>query len=90
MNRQDAAAQGLEATEFEKRLVRAQMIMHRYGFDAFLCTAPANVRYFTGFDTQCGESPRGPRFVIVPFAGALIGVSSGQNGNARLRGRRGE
>jgi hypothetical protein len=41
MNRQDAAAQGLEATEFEKRLVRAQTIMHRYGFDALLCTAPA-------------------------------------------------
>ncbi|MFZ5672508.1 MAG: M24 family metallopeptidase [Pseudomonadota bacterium] len=65
---------GFTAAEFEKRTARAQKIMDRHGFDALLLTAPPNVRYFTGFDSQFWESPTRPWFVIVPREGAPIAV----------------
>ena len=65
---------GFEAAEFKRRLDRAQAIMSRHRFDALLCTTPANVRYFTGFDTLFWESPTRPWFVVVPLAGDPIAV----------------
>ncbi len=65
---------GFSAAEFEKRTARAQQIMDRHGFDALLLTAPPNVRYFTGFDSQFWESPTRPWFVVVPREGAPIAV----------------
>lgn len=65
---------GFTAAEFEKRTARAQKIMDRHGFDALLLTAPPNVRYFTGFDSQFWESPTRPWFVVVPREGAPIAV----------------
>jgi Xaa-Pro aminopeptidase len=65
---------GFTPAEFEQRTARAQKIMRRYGFDALLLTAPPNVRYFTGFDTQFWESPTRPWFIIVPLEGAPIAV----------------
>lgn len=65
---------GFTAAEFEKRTTRAQKIMDRHGFDALLLTAPPNVRYFTGFDSQFWESPTRPWFVVVPREGAPIAV----------------
>lgn len=65
---------GFSAAEFEKRTARAQKIMDRHGFDALLLTAPPNVRYFTGFDSQFWESPTRPWFVVVPREGAPIAV----------------
>ena len=65
---------GFSAAEFEKRAARAQKIMDRHGFDALLLTAPPNVRYFTGFDSQFWESPTRPWFVVVPREGAPIAV----------------
>lgn len=65
---------GFTAAEFEKRTARAQKIMDRHGFDALLLTAPPNVRYFTGFDSQFWESPTRPWFVVVPCEGAPIAV----------------
>lgn len=65
---------GFSAAEFEKRTARAQRIMDRHGFDALLLTAPPNVRYFTGFDSQFWESPTRPWFVVVPREGAPIAV----------------
>jgi Xaa-Pro dipeptidase len=65
---------GFSAAEFEKRTGRAQKIMDRHGFDALLLTAPPNVRYFTGFDSQFWESPTRPWFVVVPREGAPIAV----------------
>ncbi|HLW49206.1 MAG TPA: Xaa-Pro peptidase family protein [bacterium] len=56
------------------RLTRAQAVMRRHNCDALLCTTPANIRYFTGFDTQFWESPTRPWFVIVPLAGDPIAV----------------
>ncbi|HTN98403.1 MAG TPA: Xaa-Pro peptidase family protein [Nordella sp.] len=65
---------GFSAAEFEKRTARAQQIMDRHGFDALLLTAPPNVRYFTGFDSQFWESPTRPWFIVVPREGAPIAV----------------
>lgn len=65
---------GFTAAEFEKRTARAQKIMDRHGFDVLLLTAPPNVRYFTGFDSQFWESPTRPWFVVVPREGAPIAV----------------
>jgi Xaa-Pro aminopeptidase len=48
--------------------------MHRHRLDALLLTTPANVRYFTGFDTQFWESPTRPWFVVVPLKGVPIAV----------------
>jgi Xaa-Pro dipeptidase len=74
VSRLGASARRFEASEFEARLARAQALMHRHACDALLCTTPANIRYFTGFDTQFWESPTRPWFVIVPLAGTPIAV----------------
>jgi Xaa-Pro dipeptidase len=65
---------GFSSSEFEGRVARAQRIMNAHGFDALLVTAPPNVRYFTGFDSQFWESPTRPWFVVVPLKGAPIAV----------------
>jgi Xaa-Pro dipeptidase len=70
----DGAVHGFDPAEFEARTGRAQALMRRHSHDALLCTAPANIRYFTGFDTQFWESPTRPWFVIVPLAGHPIAV----------------
>lgn len=74
VGRDDAPAYGFEAAEFGRRLVRAQTLMAQHKFDALLCTTPANIRYFTGFDTQFWESPTRPWFVIVPLGGDPVAV----------------
>ena len=65
---------GFTSSEFERRTHRAQVIMDRHGFDALLVTAPSNIRYFTGFDSQFWESPTRPWFVVVPREGVPIAV----------------
>jgi Xaa-Pro aminopeptidase len=74
VERRDASARGFEVAEFERRLGRAQTLMRQRRYDALLCTMPANIRYFTGFDTQFWESPTRPWFVIAPLAGEPIAV----------------
>jgi len=74
MTSADASARGFEAAEFGRRLGRAQTVMKQHKFDALLCTTPANIRYFTGFDTQFWESPTRPWFVIVPLAGDPVAI----------------
>jgi Xaa-Pro dipeptidase len=65
---------GFTPAEFERRTQRAQAIMDRHGFDALLLTAPPNVRYFSGFDSQFWESPTRPWFIVVPRERAPIAV----------------
>ncbi|HET7264201.1 MAG TPA: Xaa-Pro peptidase family protein [bacterium] len=74
MDRGAAGAEPFERAEFERRLERARALMIRHRFDALLCTAPANIRYFTGFDTRFWESPTRPWFVVVPLVEDLIAV----------------
>src|SRR5690606_16179563 len=65
---------GFTPAEFERRVARAQEIMHRHKLDAVFVTSPPNVRYFTGFDSQFWESPTRPWFVVVPLEGHPIAV----------------
>jgi Xaa-Pro dipeptidase len=73
-NQRTIPRRGFSSSEFEGRVARAQRIMNAHGFDALLVTAPPNVRYFTGFDSQFWESPTRPWFVVVPLKGAPIAV----------------
>lgn len=63
-----------ERSEFEARVLRTQKAMHAHELGALLVTAPANVRYYTGFDTQFWESPTRPWFVVVPAEGSCTAV----------------
>jgi Xaa-Pro aminopeptidase len=57
---------GFAPDEFERRTERAQQIMRKHELDAIVLTAPANFRYFSGFDSQFWESPTRPWFIVVP------------------------
>jgi Xaa-Pro dipeptidase len=48
--------------------------MRRHHLDAVLLTGPANIRYFSGFETQFWESPTRPWYVIIPLARDPIAV----------------
>ncbi|GAA5163790.1 Xaa-Pro peptidase family protein [Pseudonocardia eucalypti] len=65
---------GFPRAEFERRTDRAQRAMRRAGLDALLVTAPQQVRYFTGFDTQFWESPTRPWYVVLPASGEPVAV----------------
>ncbi len=65
---------GFTPSEFAHRTGRAQSIMRKHGLDALLVSAPPNVRYFSGFDTQFWESPTRPWFIVVPLDGSPIAV----------------
>jgi Xaa-Pro dipeptidase len=65
---------GFTPSEFAHRTARAQSIMRKHGLDALLVSAPPNVRYFSGFDTQFWESPTRPWFIVVPLDGNPIAV----------------
>lgn len=65
---------GFPPAEFEARCARAQRIMRARGLDGLLVSAPPNVRYFSGFDSQFWESPTRPWFVVVPAEGGPIAV----------------
>ena len=65
---------GFTPAEFAKRTHRAQALMRQNKLDAILVSAPPNVRYFSGFDTQFWESPTRPWFVVVPLDGDPVAV----------------
>ena len=65
---------GFPAEEFAHRHARARKSMDAAGLDAFVVTTPANIRYFTGFETQFWESPTRPWYLIVPRKGEIIAV----------------
>ena len=71
---QNQPPRGFSRTEFEARYARAQEVMRQYELDALLLTAPPNVRYFTGFDSQFWESPTRPWFVVAPLGRDPIAV----------------
>ncbi len=74
MNSETNIKKGFADEEFENRTLRAQEIMHEYELDGILLTAPQNIRYFTGYDSQFWESPTRPWFVIVPLSGKPIAI----------------
>ena len=65
---------GFPNEEFEKRVDRAQRMLHEEGISALLvCTEP-EVRYLTGFHTPFWQSPTRPWFVILPRSGKPVAV----------------
>jgi Xaa-Pro dipeptidase len=65
---------GFSPAEYEYRTARAQDIMRKHRLDAIVLTAPPNIRYFSGFDSQFWESPTRPWFLAVPAGGSPIAV----------------
>ena len=65
---------GFTSEEFARRTERAQAIMAEHEFDALVLSSQANVRYFSGFDSQFWESPTRPWFIVVPGRGSPIAV----------------
>ena len=65
---------GFSPQEFQTRLSRAQALMRKHQFDCLFVTAPPNIRYFTGFDSQFWESPTRPWFIVIPLEGEPIAV----------------
>ena len=70
----DIPKRGFNKSEFEQRLIKAQKIMFDQKLDGLFLTTPANIRYFTGFDTQFWESPTRSWFIVVPHIGNPIAV----------------
>lgn len=67
-------ARGFEVTEFEQRLHRVQQQMAIERLDLLMLTTEAEVRYFSGFQTQFWQSPTRPWFLLVPAAGKPVAV----------------
>lgn len=65
---------GFTTAEFEQRTERAQQMMLKAGLDALLLMTEAEVRYFSGFQSQFWQSPTRPWFLIVPIDGKPIAV----------------
>src|SRR5262249_38133160 len=65
---------GFTPQEFARRTERAQAIMAEHAFDALVLSTPANVRYFSGFDSNFWEGPPRPWFIVVPGRGRPIAV----------------
>ncbi len=65
---------GFPSEEFALRHARARKAMDAAGLDALVVTTPANIRYFTGFETQFWESPTRPWYLIIPRHGEIIAV----------------
>ncbi len=78
-------ARGFPRSEFEARAARAKALMTEAGLDGLLVTIKANVRYFSGFDSQFWESPTRPWFLLVPREGGPVAVipEIGQPGMAQ-------
>ncbi len=76
---------GFSREEFESRAERARRLLTASRLDAVFVTTEANVRYFTGFDSQFWASPTRPWFVVVPRDGlpAAVIPEIGEPGMAR-------
>jgi len=65
---------GFDLPEYEARMQRVQARMRALEIDVILLTTEADVRYFTGFQTQFWESPTRPWFVLLPLDGKPVAV----------------
>ncbi|WP_169569947.1 M24 family metallopeptidase [Sneathiella limimaris] len=53
-------------SEFEARLNKAHVMMHKLNIDLLFFTSEPEMRYFTGFRTLFWQSPTRPWFLIIP------------------------
>lgn len=65
---------GFPNSEYKARTGRAQARMAKDGLDGVLVTSEAEIRYFTGFQTQFWQSPTRPWFLFVPASGLPIAI----------------
>ena len=57
---------GFPLEEYQTRVSKLQVYMHRNNIDAILITSPHNFRYFSGLDSYFWESPTRPWFLLIP------------------------
>lgn len=72
--RAEAPERGFLESEFAGRTRKAQLSMAKQGLGGLLLTTEAEVRYFSGFQTQFWQSPTRPWFLFVPAEGKPIAV----------------
>lgn len=72
--RAEAPERGFPESEFAGRTRKAQLSMAKQGLGGLLLTTEAEVRYFSGFQTQFWQSPTRPWFLFVPAEGKPIAV----------------
>ncbi len=65
---------GFPEVEFAARTTQMQVQMAAARLDAILLTTEANVRYFSGFQTQFWESPTRPWFLVIPAVGKPVAI----------------
>ena len=68
---------GFSVAEFEARLTRVQVLMQEANIDVLLLTTEADVRYFSGFQTQFWQSPTRPWYLLVPILGKPVAIIPG-------------
>ncbi len=74
LNSNHPPQKGFTSSEFKIRLLKSQKVMHKHKLDVLMLTMPANIRYFSGFDTQFLQSPTRPWFLVIPLEGEPIAV----------------
>ena len=70
----EAPERGFPESEFAGRTGKAQASMAGQGLGGLLLTTEAEVRYFSGFQTQFWQSPTRPWFLFVPAEGKPIAI----------------
>ena len=70
----EAPERGFPESEFAGRTCKAQVLMAEQGLGGLLLTTEAEVRYFSGFQTQFWQSPTRPWFLFVPAKGKPIAI----------------
>jgi Xaa-Pro aminopeptidase len=65
---------GFSEDEYAKRTRNAQQLMASLRIDALLLCTEAEVRYFSGFNSQFWESPSRPWYLVIPTEGKPIAV----------------
>ncbi|MXY39909.1 MAG: aminopeptidase P family protein [Rhodospirillaceae bacterium] len=70
----EAPERGFPESEFAGRTSKAQVLMAEQGLGGLLLTTEAEVRYFSGFQTQFWQSPTRPWFLFVPAKGKPIAI----------------
>lgn len=70
------SGRGFPSGEFEARLERARSLMEMHSMDALWFSGEANIRYFTGVESEFWISPTRPVFLVLPrdAGSAPIGV----------------
>ena len=67
-------SRGFPAAEYRARAAAARRELAAARLDAALLTSPADIEYFSGFQTRFWQSPTRPWFLVLPAAGEPVAV----------------